>query len=95
MRIAAGNAAPMMPRYFGRSRGVVTWAMIVCDMSWMPAALMPWATLAMTSWVMSWANPQATDAARNTTSDVRNTRRGPMRSPSFPSTGRSTVLARV
>ena len=41
------------------------------------------------------ANPQASDAARNTTSEVRNTARGPTTSPSLPSTGSSTVLASV
>ena len=94
-RIAIGKAAPMMLMYFGRSRGVVTWATIVCDIRWRPAELMPCATRAMTSWVMSCAKPQARDATRNTASDVRNTRRGPTRSPTLPSTGSSTVLASV
>ena len=69
-----GNAAPMIAMYFGRCRGVVVRAVMVCDMSCRPAELIPWTTRAVISHTMLWANPQARDASTKTASDARNTR---------------------
>ncbi len=64
-RIATGNAAPMIDRIRGRSRGVVTSPMIVCGMSCSPAEPMPWPIRASVSCVMSCAKPHSSDAMRN------------------------------
>ena len=95
MRIAIGKAAPMIAMYFGRCRGVVTSAMIVCDISWRPAELIPWITRATISQTMPFAKPHAIELRMNTATELRNTARGPIRSPSFPRTGSRTVLASV
>ena len=95
MRIATGNAAPMIAMYFGRSRGVVASAMIVCDISWSPAELIPWITRATMSQMIPFAKPQAIDARMNTLTEDRKTARGPTRSASLPRIGSSAVLASV
>ncbi len=41
------------------------------------------------------ANPQAKEAATKSTSEATKTRRGPMTSPSLPSTGSMTVADSV
>ena len=58
----SGNAAPMIDRIRGRSRGVVTSPMIVCGIRWSPAEPMPCPIRASVSCVMSWANPHSSEA---------------------------------
>ena len=94
-RIATGKAAPIMAMYRGRSRCVVTRAMMVCDISCKPAALMPWTTRAAISQLKSAANPQHREAMRKTHRAARKILRGPRMSSSLPKTGSRTVLARV
>ena len=62
-RIAIGNAAPMIDRTRGRSRGgASTSPTIVCGIRCRPAEPMPCATRAIASCVMSCARPQSSDA---------------------------------
>jgi|GEM_PF-6667265 len=93
--MATGNADPTIAMNRGRSRGLVTLAMMVCDISWSPAELNPWAMRAPTSHSMLGANPQTAEETMNSSSETRNTRRGPTTSPSLPSTGSITVAASV
>ncbi len=95
-RIAIGNAAPMIERTRGRSRGGATSPTIVCGMRCRPAEPMPCATRAIGELgdVLREPAEQRRDEEQDQARRGRSAR-APTRSASLPSTGSSTVLASV